>query len=77
MSVTSKVAPGMGSQDVSLNVDGDIAETQQLLSVVTRPIVRDRLLQLLGYLQQVAIPDSESRVRFYACTRFRLYGEAY
>ena len=43
----------MESQHMSLGIDDDIAETQKLLTVVTRPIVRDRLIQLLGSLQQV------------------------
>ena len=38
---------------MSLGIDDDIAETQKLLTVVTRPVVRDRLIQLLGSLQQV------------------------
>ncbi|KAL3138906.1 hypothetical protein ABBQ32_005728 [Trebouxia sp. C0010 RCD-2024] len=42
----------MESQQRSLSIDDDIAETQKLLTIVTRPIVRDRLLQLLGSLQQ-------------------------
>ena len=45
----------MDSQDVGLDVAEDIAETQKLLAVVTRPIVRDRLLQLLGHLEQVRL----------------------
>lgn len=43
----------MQSQHMSLGIDEDIAETQKLLTVVTRPIVRDRLIQLLGSLHQV------------------------
>ena len=43
----------MGSQDVSLHIDADIAETQKLLTITTRPVVQERLLQLLGSLQQV------------------------
>lgn len=40
---------------MSLSIDEDIAETQKFLSVVTRPVVQDRLIQLLGSLQQVLI----------------------
>ena len=47
------VVPNMEPQQLSLNIDDDIAETQKLLTVATRPIVRDRLIQLLGFLQQV------------------------
>lgn len=43
----------MESQDGGECMDEDIAETQKLLTVVTRPVVRDRLLQLLHALQQV------------------------
>ena len=43
----------MDPQKVSLSIDEDIAETQKLLGVVIRPVVRDRLLQLLHALQQV------------------------
>ena len=43
----------MESQDGGESIDDDIAETQKLLTVVTRPVVRDRLLQLLHALQQV------------------------
>ena len=43
----------MESQHMSLSIDEDIAETQKLLSVVTRPVVQDRLIRLLGSLQQV------------------------
>lgn len=43
----------MESQHMSLSIDEDIAETQKLLSVVTRPVVQNRLMQLLGSLQQV------------------------
>lgn len=43
----------MEPQHLSLSIDEDIAETQKLLSVVTRPVVQDRLIQLLGSLQQV------------------------
>ncbi len=43
----------MQSQDGVESIDDDIAETQKLLTVVTRPVVRDRLLQLLHALQQV------------------------
>ncbi len=43
----------MQSQDGGESIDDDIAETQKLLTVVTRPVVRDRLLQLLHALQQV------------------------
>lgn len=42
----------MESQDGGESIDDDIAETQKLLTVVTRPVVRDRLLQLLHALQQ-------------------------
>lgn len=44
----------MDSQDVGLDVAEDIAEAQKLLAVATRPIVRDRLLQLLGDIEQVS-----------------------
>ena len=43
----------MQSQDGGESIHDDIAETQKLLTVVTRPVVRDRLLQLLHALQQV------------------------
>lgn len=43
----------MDSQEVNVSIHEDIAETQKLLALVTRPIVRDRLLQLLNSLQQV------------------------
>lgn len=43
----------MKSQSSQLSLDEDIDETQKLLAVVTRPVVRDRLLQLLHGLQQV------------------------
>ncbi len=43
----------MQSQDGGESIDDDIAETQKLLTVVTRPVIRDRLLQLLHALQQV------------------------
>ncbi len=43
----------MESQDGGASIDDDIAETQKLLTVVTRPVVRDRLLQLQHALQQV------------------------
>ena len=43
----------MQSQDGGESIHDDIAETQELLTVVTRPVVRDRLLQLLHALQQV------------------------
>ena len=43
----------MESQAGGESIDEDIAETQKLLTVVTRAVVRDRLLQLLHALQQV------------------------
>ena len=42
----------MQSQVGGESIHDDIAETQKLLTVVTRPVVRDRLLQLLHALQQ-------------------------
>lgn len=42
----------MDPQQVRLSIDEDIAEIQMLLAVVIRPVVRDRLLQLLHALQQ-------------------------
>ena len=50
----------MGSQEVGVSIHEDIAETQKLLALVTRPVVRDRLLQLLNSLQQV---DSVQHLR--------------
>ena len=43
----------MDAQKLSLSIDEDIAETQKLLGVVIRPVVRDSLAQLLHALQQV------------------------
>ena len=57
----------MESQRLSLNIDEDIAETEKLLTVVTRPIVRDRLTQLLSSLQQV-----HGLTRYYSCTNSQL-----
>lgn len=45
----------MKSQSSQLSLDEDIDETQKLLAVVTRPVVRDRLLQLLHGLQQTKL----------------------
>ena len=44
----------MKSQNLQLSLDKDIDETQKLLAIVTRPVVRDRLLQLLHGLQKVS-----------------------
>ena len=55
----------MDPQEVNVSIHEDIAETQKLLAVVTRPVVRDRLLQLLHSLQQV---DNAQRLSTSAST---------
>lgn len=45
---------GMDPNELRLLIDEDIAETHKLLTVATRPIVRECLVQLFTTLEQAS-----------------------